>query len=99
MQSGVPGTPASLTRTENIVSQVPCHFVVAGLHDLSCFSWEGLALFDEEQSKTKLRIKEFLLVFRVLYCTSPSVCSYSLLFFVVFLFLSLIIILCATVHV
>lgn len=34
--------------------------VVAGLHDLSCFSWEGLASFCEEQSKTKLRVKEFL---------------------------------------
>lgn len=85
MQSGVPGTPASLTRSKNIVSQVPrtvgCHFVMAGLHDLSCFSWEGLASFDEEQSKTKLRVKEFLPVFiawvRVLYYTSPSVSSYS----------------------
>lgn len=84
MQSGVPGTPASLTRSKNSVSQVPhtvcCHFVMAGLHDLSCFSWEGLASFDEEQSKTKLRVKEFPPVFTawvgVLYFTSPSVSSY-----------------------
>lgn len=81
MQSGVPGTPASLTRSKNIVSQVPrtvgCHFVMAGLHDLSCFSWEGLASFDEEQSKTKLFLPVFIAWVGVLYCTSPSVSSYS----------------------
>lgn len=56
-----------------------CHFVVAGFHDLSSFSWDGVASFDENESKIRFRDKEFLPVFivrgRVLYCTSPSVSS------------------------
>lgn len=85
VQSGVPPDNCFFDKIKNIASQVPrtagCHFVVAGFHDLSCFSWEGVASFDEKQSKSKLQVKELLPVFivrgRVLYCTSLSVSSYS----------------------